>query len=123
MLEGRFVTKDKTFAIVTYQFMAATIVGIIAFFIMSNEPVIISTKAWISLFYLGLIGTLFCYFVTVWIMNYVSALKVVIIFSLEPVFAAIFGYFILTEVLNLRELAGAGFILFGVIVHSILKNK
>jgi drug/metabolite transporter (DMT)-like permease len=56
-------------------------------------------------------------------MNYVSALKVAIIFSLEPVFAAIFGYIFISEILNIKELAGASFILAGVIIHSILKNK
>ncbi|MCK5030094.1 MAG: EamA family transporter, partial [Thermoplasmatales archaeon] len=59
----------------------------------------------------------------VWVQKYVSSLKVVIIFSLEPVFAAIFGYFVIQEILNLKELTGALLILAGVIIHSILKNK
>ena len=120
---GQFVKKADTMTLVTYQFFAATVVGLIAFLISDHETVNISTKAWSSLIYLGLIGTLFCYFITVWVQKYVSSLKVAIIFSLEPVFAAIFGYFIINEILNPKELIGASFILAGVIVHSILKNK
>jgi drug/metabolite transporter (DMT)-like permease len=120
---GRFVKKANTMTLVTYQFFAAAIFGLVAYFISDHETINISTKAWSSLIYLGLIGTLFCYFVTVWVQKYVSSLKVAIIFSLEPVFAAIFGYFIIHEVLNTKELIGATFILAGVIVHSILKNK
>ncbi|MFK5855692.1 MAG: DMT family transporter [Bacteroidota bacterium] len=123
VLAGRFVHKSDTITIITYQFFAAAIVGLIAFFLTEHEAVTISTKAWSSLIYLGLIGTLFCYFITVWIMNYVSVLKVAVIFSLEPIFAAIFGYFILHEVLNTKELIGAGLILSGVLVHSVLKSK
>ncbi len=90
---GRFVKKADTMTLVTYQFFAAAVVGLVAFLFTNNETVVISTKAWSSLIYLGLIGTLFCYFVTVWVQKYVSSLKVAIIFSLEPVFAAILWIF------------------------------
>ena len=123
ILAGRFVKKSDTIPIVTYQFLSAAIIGIIAFLITNNEPVMISDKAWFSMIYLGLVGTLFCYFIAVWIQKYVSSLKVTIIFSLEPVFAAIFGYFIIHEILNTKELIGAILILAGVMVHSILKRS
>jgi len=123
VLAGRFVKKADTITLVTYQFFAAAVVGLVAFLFSDHEATIISVKAWGSLIYLGLIGTLFCYFITVWVMKYVSALKVTIIFSLEPVFAAIIGYVAINETLNTRELIGASLILTGVIVHSILKNK
>ncbi|MBU8891537.1 MAG: DMT family transporter [Bacteroidales bacterium] len=123
VLAGRYVKKSDTLSIITYQFFAASIVSLIAWLFTDNLSVEISMKAGFSLLYLGLIGTLFCYFITVWVQKYVSSLKVVIIFSLEPVFAAIFGYFIIHEILNIRELAGALLILLGVIIHSILKHK
>jgi len=120
---GRFVKKADTMTLVIYQFFAAAVVGLIAYLISDHQTVSISPKAWGSLIYLGLIGTLFCYFVTVWVQKYVSSLKVAIIFSLEPVFAAIFGYFIINEILNTKELIGATLILAGVIIHSILKHR
>jgi drug/metabolite transporter (DMT)-like permease len=122
ILAGRFVKKSDTISIITYQFFTAALVGLVAFLFANHETVIISNKAWASLIYLGLIGTLFCYFIAVWVQKYVSSLKVTIIFSLEPVFAAIFGYFIINEVLNPKELVGAGFILAGVLIHSIFKK-
>ncbi|MBI9054502.1 MAG: EamA family transporter [Bacteroidales bacterium] len=123
VLAGQFIKKADAVTLVTYQFFASAIVGLAAFIFTDHETINISAKAWGSLIYLGLFGTLFCYFITVWVMKYVSALKVAIIFSLEPVFAAIIGYFAIHEILNSRELIGASFILLGVIVHSILKNK
>ena len=123
VLACRYVKKSDTLSIITYQFFAASVISIIAWLFTDQPSIEMSMKAGFSLLYLGLIGTLFCYFVTVWVQKYVSSLKVVIIFSLEPVFAAIFGYFIIHEVLNTKELAGAILILSGVIIHSILKNK
>ena len=123
VLAGRYVKKSDTLSIITYQFFAASVVSLIAWLFTDNLSIQISMKAGLSLLYLGLIGTLFCYFITVWVQKYVSSLKVVIIFSLEPVFAAIFGYFIIQEILSFKELIGALLILAGVIIHSILKNK
>jgi len=123
VLAGKFVKKTDAVTLVTYQFFGASIASLAAFFLTNQEAINISIKAWSSLIYLGLIGTLFCYFVMVWVQKYVSSIKVAIIFSLEPVFAAIFGYFAIHEILNIKELSGAILILFGVLLHSILKNK
>ncbi len=122
VLAGQFVKKSDVITMVTWQFFAAAMVGLIAFIFTDHDPLSISAKAWGSLAYLGLIGTLFCYFITVWVMKYVSALKVTIIFSLEPLFAAVFGYFIIHEVLSVKEFFGAMLVLAGVIVHSVFKN-
>ena len=120
---GRVVKKADFLSIITWQFFAASIVSITAFLLTNTAPIVLSPKSIYSLLYLGLIGTLFCYFVSVWVQKYVTSLKVAIIFSTEPVFAAIFGYFILSEVLTHKELLGASLILAGVVVHSIFKSK
>jgi len=123
VLAGRFIQKTETIPLISYQFLGTTLFSLTAWLITGGSPIEISTKAWVSLIYLGLFGTLFCFFVVVWVQKYVSSLKTAIILSLEPVFAALFGYFVIHEILNLKELAGASIILVGVIVHSILKNK
>ncbi|MDA3953026.1 MAG: DMT family transporter [Bacteroidales bacterium] len=123
ILAGRYVKETETLALITYQFFAASIVSLLAWLITDSSDIHLSLKNSLSLLYLGLIGTLFCYFITVWVQKYVSSLKVVIIFSLEPVFAIIFSYFIINEILNIKEMIGASLILLGVILHSILKNN
>lgn len=122
VISGRSVKKANTLTIVTYQFFAASVVSFIAWSFSGDMHLNFSMKAGFSLLYLGLIGTLFCYFVSVWVQKYVTSLKVAIVFSLEPVFAAIFGFFFLHEILNPKELIGAALILGGVIMHSILKK-
>jgi drug/metabolite transporter (DMT)-like permease len=48
---------------------------------------------------------------------------VVLIFSLEPVFAAIFGFLILRETLNGSESTGAFLVLGGVLLYQLCRNK
>lgn len=123
VIAGRSVKKANTFTIVTYQFLAASVCSLIAWLASGNVDVTLSEKSLWSLLYLGVIGTLFCYFISVWVQKYVSSLKVAIVFSLEPVFAAVFGYFFLREILSFKEFIGALLILAGVVVHSVLKNR
>ena len=123
VLAGRFVKEGDALSIVTYQFLGATLASGAAWMVSGGQTGVISGTAWSSMIYLGLIGTLVTYFITVWVQQYVSSLRVAIIFSLEPVFATIFGYFILTETLTLRESAGALFVLGGVVLHTVLKER
>ncbi|MEE4196876.1 MAG: DMT family transporter [Bacteroidales bacterium] len=123
VLAGRYIQKTETIPLISYQFLGTALFSLTAWLIMDSSPVVISTKAWISLTYLGLLGTLFCFFVVVWIQKYISSLKTAIILSLEPVFAALFGFFVIQEVLTAIELTGSAIILSGIILHSILKNR
>ncbi len=123
VLAGRYVKGGEALSIVTFQFLGATLASGAAWLVSGGQTGVVSGGAWISMVYLGLIGTLVTYFITVWVQQYVSSLRVAIIFSLEPVFATIFGYFILTETLDFRESAGALFVLGGVVLHSVLKQR
>lgn len=125
ILVGRFVKKTEVFTLVTYQFLAASILSLILFLLTKERFVIPETKYLFSIFYLGIICTLFCYFIAVWVQKYVDSIKVAIFFALEPLFAVIFGYFILAERLNTKELVGAILILAGIFFYQtqLKKNK
>lgn len=119
----RFVKKADAGIIVLYQFMGAMIASLVAF-IFTNEGIPeISVNSGLSLLYLGLIGTLVCYFITVWVQQYVPAIKVSLILATEPVFAALCSYIFINETLNPRELFGASLILLGVILHNWIKHR
>jgi drug/metabolite transporter (DMT)-like permease len=122
ILSARYVNKTEVLGLVFYQFLAATIVSFIGFIITSEGNIDISQKSFFAILYLGFFGTLFCYFVTVWVLKYVSPLKVSIIFSLEPVFAALFAFAFASEILNIKEIIGTIFILAGIIFYQILEK-
>jgi len=69
--------------------------------------------------YLGAVGTLFCYFVSVWAQQFVRPITVVLVFSLESVFAALFGWLCAGETLGWREGAGAALIFAGALGHGL----
>jgi drug/metabolite transporter (DMT)-like permease len=119
----QFVKKTDAGIIVTYQFFFAMAVSLIAFLFTNENELIINSKGWYSLIYLGLIGTLVCYFITVWVQKFVPAIRVSIILATEPLFAALCSYIFISEKLNTREFIGAGLIMAGVLVHSWLKHK
>ncbi|HBF87450.1 MAG TPA: hypothetical protein DDX39_02320 [Bacteroidales bacterium] len=120
---GKFVQKTAVMPLIMYQFFFSTLFSLIGFFLISDTDVVLSTKSTLALLYLGLVGTLFCYFVSVWIQKYVSSVKVALVFSLEPVFAAFFAYLALGETLSIKELSGMGLIMLGVLLYQFFDNR
>jgi len=122
-MSGRFMGKADIITIIIYQFCAAAAFSFVVWKTTDQTPLSIDFKEATFLLYLGIIGTLFCYFITVWIQKYVSSLKVSIVLSTEPIFAALFSYFFINETLNTKELTGAFLILFAIVIHSIVKKR
>lgn len=127
VLSGRYVKTTEFLSLITYQFVSASVFSLIGSLFMGYEHgfdlnLISSESIW-AIAYLGFFGTLFCYFVSVWIQKYESSVKVAIVFSLEPVFAALFAYLFVNEILNLKEISGTVLILLGVILYQVFRNK
>ncbi len=116
---SRMVHKHDVMSLVAYQFLFSALFNLGIFLMHSPLQFQFSYNAWSSLIYLGFIGTLFCYAASSWAQKYVNPVAAALIFSLEPVFASIFSYFISGEVLNIRELAGASLILAGILYYEL----
>jgi len=123
VLSGRFVKRTEALPLITYQFISGTVFSFIGLLVVGFDSVAISSGSLTAILYLGVIGTLFCYFVSVWVQKFVSSVKVALIFSLEPVFGALFGYWALHETLNGKEIFGMLLILIGVILYQVLRSK
>lgn len=122
VLAGKFVQKTPFLPLISYQFLFASIFCLPGMLLSDFSPGNIQLESVTALVYLGLVGTLFCYFVSVWAQKYVSSIKVALIFALEPVFAAIFAYFADGETLSAKEILGALLIIAGVILYNKLEN-
>lgn len=123
IISGKYASKGSLLSIITYQFVIATLISFVGYLITKDGELVLSNKSIYAISYLGIFGTLFCYFVIVWIQKYVSSIKVALIFSLEPVFAAIFGYYILHEILDVKEIIGALLIMVGVVLYQYLRRE
>ncbi|MBN2668968.1 MAG: EamA family transporter [Bacteroidales bacterium] len=118
-----FVKKVEVIALVTHQFFWAAVFSGLAYFILGEPVANISPLDGWMLLYLGAIGTLFCYFASVWVLKYMSAVKLIVIFALEPVFASIFAYFFADEVLSFKELSGSLIIISSIIYYQVFDAK
>ncbi|NPD45597.1 MULTISPECIES: DMT family transporter [unclassified Lentimicrobium] len=127
ILSGRFVKTTDSLSLITYQFVSGSVICAIGSFFVAYhsgfEGVIMSSESLMAIMYLGAFGTLFCYFVSVWVQKYESSVKVALIFSLEPVFAALFAFIFVNEVLSFKEIIGTIFILLGVLMYQVLKSR
>ncbi|HOP03875.1 MAG TPA: DMT family transporter [Tenuifilaceae bacterium] len=122
-LAGRYVKNTETLPLIAYQFFFASLFSLIIY--VSTQPVTfqLSTNETITMIYLGFIGTLFCYFVSVWAQKQVDTVTVAIIFTLEPVFAALFAWIFASETLNFKEISGGIIILGGIIIFQLLSIR
>lgn len=124
ILSGIFVRKTDFLSLVFYQFLFGSVLSLIALGMHSGGNEIQFEKGFIrELLYLGVVGTFFCFFVTVWAQKYVSTIYTMMIFSLEPVFASITSYVFKGEIFTQTEIYGAIGIFTGLIFYSIPSKK
>jgi drug/metabolite transporter (DMT)-like permease len=123
ILSGKYVKKTEVLSLIAYQFLFASVLSFLLY--VTTQPVSfrLSTNESISLLYLGFVGTLFCYFVSVWAQKQVDTITVAIIFTLEPVFAATFAWIFASETLNLKEITGGLIILGGIVAFQSISNR
>lgn len=67
----------------------------------------------------GVFATVVAFFIQTAFQKYTTPTKAAIIFTFEPVSAAVFGYFIGGEILTLKQYIGAGIIVVGILVSEI----
>ena len=98
ILSGQYVRKTDFLGLVFYQFLFAGIISLIGLFVSSEitqTKILYQPTALKGLLYLGFFGTLICFFLTIWAQKFVSTITTAMIFSLEPVFAAITSFILL----------------------------
>lgn len=126
VFSGLYVRKYDFLSLIFYQFFFAGLVSFVGLFskqaLNNFPPILFENDAIFNILYLGFLGTLFCYFVTVWGQKHISTTYIALIFSLEPLFASVTNYFILNEVFTKKEFIGAVIIFGGILLYSIPKK-
>jgi len=74
---------------------------------------------WGIVLYLAIVATAFIIVVQTWALARTSSVKAGVLYATEPIFAAIFAVSFFGDRMSPRELAGAGFILAGVLVSEL----
>ncbi|MDQ0194344.1 drug/metabolite transporter (DMT)-like permease [Paenibacillus wynnii] len=89
--------------------------------VIFESPALPSTiPGWISILALGIICSAFGFILQPIAQKYTTPTRTGLIFSLEPVFAAFFGYWFVGEQLSLQGYAGACLVLLGILASELL---
>ena len=126
ILSGQYVRKTDFLGLVFYQFLFATLISFLGLIIhseLTETKILYDSSAINGILYLGFFGTLICFFVTIWAQKFVNTITTAMLFSLEPVFAAITSFILLNEKLPSSEIFGALLIISGLILFNLIKSK
>lgn len=101
------------------QFVSAGVLGTILTVATETQSFVISTTGFVQLAYLTVFATVVALYVQTKYQRYSTPTRSAIIFSLEPVLAAVFAYVIAREVLGATGWVGGGIILAGLLVSEL----
>jgi drug/metabolite transporter (DMT)-like permease len=87
------------------------------------HPLTISGRAWFSLLYLTVAGSIMAFTAYLWLIHHESPTKVVTYAYVNPVVAVLLGYFLGGETLGRRTIPGALFVLVSVVVITTTRAK
>lgn len=91
--------------------------------LMLEEPVRFSGQVWAGLLYLAFVGTILTTAGQTWGQRLVSPERAALVFTLEPVFAAVFAFILLGEKLPPLGFAGSGLIMAGIIGAELVARR
>lgn len=82
-----------------------------------------SSPIWIALLFCATFATIGTSWLQTEYQKYTTAQRTALIFSMEPVFAAMFGYFLIAEKMSLQSMVGASVILLSIVFCELWKAK
>lgn len=129
VLTGKYSSRYPTLLLTVVQIGTVSLLSIIyALFFedwrLALEPsVLFRSDVVIALLVTSVLATAFAFFVQTNFQKYTSPTRVALIFSMEPVFAALTGFIVANERLSLSAIIGCAFILAGMLLAELpVKN-
>jgi len=118
LMIDKYARKVDTVNFAIVQIGVVAILSTLITFLIEQPIIPRGTGIWVEILFLGLLCTAGAFLIQNAAQKYTSATHTALIFSSEPVFAAIFGYFMLGEMLNNRGIAGSALILIGMLISE-----
>lgn len=126
---GKFSSKYPTLLLTVIQISTVAVLSIISSFIFEdwrksfNVEILLSKDVLIALIITSVFATAMVFFIQTNFQKYTTATRVALIFAMEPVFAAITGYFWANERLSYSALIGCFLILAGMVFAELPTRK
>lgn len=119
LLLGRFVSVSDYRQLILLQLVGTAILGSISVPLFEKPFLNWNPRLALALAVTGLLATAFALYVQARAQRLTTANHAALIFSLEPFFAALFAFWILGQVLTLREWCGGVLVLAGILVSEL----
>lgn len=113
VLNSTFTRSVESISYGIYQLGFAGLYAFVLTILLETPTFPTTSISWISILGLGLVCSAFCFVGQTVAQQYTSPTHTGLIFSLEPIFAALFAILFLDEGLTTKLLVGGGFILVG----------
>lgn len=125
ILVGRYAARIPSRQLAVLQIFWATLAALPLALLLETPGFVYPSSLYLSLFYLGVFCSAVAFLVQTRAQRYTSSARTALIFSLEPVFAAMASMALLGEQLNVSEWFGGMLIVAGVMVGEVgvLKSK
>lgn len=123
LLLGRFVLSSDYRQLLILQLAGTAILSSIAAPIFERPSIEWNSQLTISLLATGVLATAFALYVQSRAQRLTTANHAALIFSLEPFFAALFAFWILGQILTVREWIGGSLVIAGILVSEIQLSK
>jgi len=116
---GKYTVKVDSIALAVVQIGVVGFLSLFATLVLETPIVPSGGTVWVNIFILSLICTSGAFIIQNAAQKYTTPTHTALIYTGEPVFAAIFAYFMSGEVLKPRGLFGAALILIGMLIAEI----
>jgi drug/metabolite transporter (DMT)-like permease len=126
---GKFSSQFPSLLLTTIQILTVSILSIISSFIFEDFNAMLKVSVFsapsvlLALFITSVFATAVAFFAQTRFQKYTTPTRVALIFAMEPVFAAITGYYWADERLSVSAIIGCLFIFLGMIFAELPKEK
>ena len=116
---SHFTTRHSAIALAIVQIGTVAFFATLAAFGFEQPRVRLPLDTWGAIAFTGVVATALVFSLQTYVQRSTTATHTALIFSLEPVFAALFGWWLAGEMLGPREIVGSALILAGMLVAEL----
>ena len=116
---ARYSPRHDAIRLALVQIAVVALLSSAAALVFETPRLDLPADTWTAIAFTGVVATALVFSVQVYVQRFTTPTHTALLFSLEPVFAALFGWWLASEVLGGREVLGCGLILFGMLVAEV----
>jgi len=117
-----FTQNENALQLTFLQILSTAVIGSLLL-PFETPQLVVTGKLVIVLLYLGAVATVLTTYLQTRFQKETTPTRAAVVYAMEPVFAALFAYFLLSELLGKLGIAGAALIVAGVLVSELSDSK